>query len=84
MEIASRGLPIITPNIGGIAGFLGKDWPAYVSGPEDIDSYVACLNQLFSKTGLAEKLVAIQNQLLKDERSFKAFVKTKSALIKAS
>ena len=31
LEIGSRGLPIVTPNIGGIAGYLGERWQLYVT-----------------------------------------------------
>ncbi len=84
IEIASRGLPIVTPNIGGIAGFLGDDWPEYVSNPEDVQGYVDCLDRLYKDGSLAKNLLTVQNKILKGERSFKAFVAVKAALVKAS
>ncbi len=84
MEIASRGLPIVTANIGGIAGFLGDEWPEYISNPEDVQGYVASLKRLNKDCSHAKKLLDIQSKILKNERSFKAFVAAKSALVTAS
>ncbi len=84
MEVASRGLPIVTPNIGGIAGFLGDDWPAYVQHPEDVDGYVTHLSSLNEAPDLAKNLRDTQNDILKNQRSFGAFQDAVEALVKAS
>ena len=81
LEIGSRGLPIVTPNIGGIAGFLGEQWPLYVDGPEDVDSYVAHLKKLEKSAKFAKSLSVKQSDILKDERSFEAFVSEVGTLL---
>ena len=74
LEIGSRGLPIVTPNIGGIAGFLGDTWPLYVSDPEDIDGYVTHLKLLESDSKMAASLCKAQDDILKEERQFDGFI----------
>lgn len=81
LEIASRGVPIVTPNIGGIAGFLGDDWPLYVDNPEDVDGYVAHLKSLSKSKKRGTKLAGQQNTILKNERSIEAFVVSVEALL---
>ena len=81
LEIGSLGLPIVTPNIGGIAGFLGADWPLYVTDPDDVDSYVAQINKLLDNAKLGNSLTLKQDEILKAERSFKAFLSEMNDLI---
>ncbi|MCF6273622.1 MAG: hypothetical protein L3J37_10625 [Rhodobacteraceae bacterium] len=81
LEIGSRGLPIITPNIGGIAGFLGNDWPLYVDSPTDIDGYVHHIGKLRESAELGKTLTSTQLGILKSERSFGAFFAMVSALL---
>ena len=73
LEIGAQGLPIVTPNIGGIAGFLGDSWPLYVQDPEDIDGYVTHLGELQKSAKLAKSLCRKQDDILKTERSFAHF-----------
>jgi len=80
LEIASRGLPVVTPDIGGIAGFLGDDWPLYVANPEDVSGYVANLKKLLDSDSLCKDMTREQNRILKEERSFSAFVDAVKAL----
>lgn len=46
MEMAAAGLPVVTPNVGGIADFFGVDWPGYVLDGESTESYVAVLRSV--------------------------------------
>ncbi len=75
LEIGSRGLPIITPDIGGIAGYLGDSWQLYVAHPEDISGYVRHLKKLRTNAKLGQTLAKKQRAILKKERSFSAFVR---------
>jgi len=84
LEMASRGLPIVTPDIGGIAGFLGDDWPLYVTHPEDVSGYVAQLQKLIGSDELSAKLTRQQNRILKNERSLTAFVTSVKALVETT
>ncbi len=81
LEIGSRGLPIVTPNIGGIAGYLGEDWPLYVADPEDIAGYVSGLKKLQATKKFGASMAKQQRDILKDERSFEAFVESVATLI---
>ena len=81
LEIGSRGLPIVTPNIGGIAGYLGDRWQLYVDHPEDIPGFVRQLKKLRKSAKLGETLAKKQRSILKSERSFKAFTEAVSALL---
>jgi len=81
LEIGSRGLPIVTPNIGGIAGYLGERWPLYVDHPEDINGFVRHLKKLRKNAKLAESLSKKQRSILKSERSFEAFTASVAALL---
>lgn len=82
LEIGSRGLPIVTPNIGGIGGYLGENWPLYVDNPEDIDGYVKHLQTLQSSKELGKSLSKTQRDILKKERSFETFVAQVKTLLK--
>jgi len=81
LEMASRGLPIVTPNIGGISDFLGPDWPLYVNDPEDIEGYVRHLTELKKDTAYAHKHVTTQIELLKSQRSLAKFLERVSQVI---
>ncbi len=81
LEIGSRGLPIVTPNIGGIAGYLGDNWQLYVDHPEDISGFVRHLTSLQTDTTLGPKLAKSQRQILQEERSFDAFTDAVKALL---
>jgi len=81
LEIGSRGLPIVTPNIGGIAGYLGDQWQLYVEHPEDIAGYVRHLKDLSENTKLGQSLAKQQRAILKKERSFDSFVAQIEALL---
>lgn len=81
LEIGSKGLPIVTPNVGGIAGFLGDDWPLYVADPEDIDGYVTLLSRVQKDAELAKTLAGRQKAILRAERSFSVFVAQVKALV---
>ena len=81
LEIGSRGLPIVTPNIGGIAGYLGDRWQLYVEHPEDIEGYVRHLKKLRTNAKLGQTLATKQRSILKKERSFKEFVRSVDALL---
>ena len=81
MEIAAQGLPIVTPNIGGIAGFLGENWPLYVQDPEDIDGYVRHLRELQNNAKTAKTLSRKQDSILKKERSFERFTSGFEAML---
>lgn len=73
LEIASRGLPIVTPDVGGISDFLGTDWPLYVDDPEDVDGFVKHLEHLKSDPKFASQRTKAQFKLLEEERSFSEF-----------
>ncbi len=81
LEIGSRGLPIVTPNIGGIAGYLGERWQLYVEHPEDIEGYVHHLKKLRTNATLGQTLAKKQRAILKKERSFDAFTASVKALL---
>lgn len=81
LEIGSRGLPIVTPNIGGIAGYLGDNWQLYVEDPEDITGYVKHLENLRTDAKLGQALAKKQRGILKKERSFEAFIGSVAALL---
>ncbi len=81
LEIGSRGLPIVTPNIGGIAGYLGDRWQLYVDNPEDIEGFVRQLKKLRKNAKLGQTLARKQRSILKSERSFEAFVGRIKALL---
>ncbi len=81
LEIGSRGLPIVTPNIGGIAGYLGDRWQLYVDHPEDINGYVRHLKKLRTNAKLGQTLATKQRSILKKERSFEAFTTSVATLL---
>ncbi len=81
LEIGSRGLPIVTPNIGGIAGYLGDGWQLYVEHPEDISGYIRHLKKLLKDAKLGQTLAKKQRSILKKERSFEAFTASIEALL---
>lgn len=81
LEIGSRGLPIVTPNIGGIAGYLGDGWQLYVDDPEDISGYVKHLKKLRANAKLGQTLAKKQRSILKNERSFETFTASIKALL---
>ncbi|GIX13765.1 MAG: hypothetical protein KatS3mg118_1724 [Paracoccaceae bacterium] len=66
LEMGARGVPLVTPRIGGVADYLGEDWPHYVAGPDDVAGYVAQLRALHADAGLrraaAERLIARARQ----------------------
>ncbi len=74
LEVGSRGVPIVTANIGGISDFLGADWPLYVGSPEDVDGYVSHLRALQSSPKTAKKRIDEQNAFLTGDRSFAEFL----------
>ena len=73
LEIAARGLPIITPPVGGVPDFLGSDWPLYVGNPDDVEGYVTALNRVLNEPDLRRSAVDTQFATLKSQRASKTF-----------
>jgi glycosyltransferase involved in cell wall biosynthesis len=73
LEVGARGVPIVTPRVGGVADYLGETWMFYTGDPDDLESYVAHLAMLHRSPELrrfaGERLIATARA----ERSVAAF-----------
>lgn len=68
MEMAAAGLPVVTPNVGGIADFFGNDWPGFVGDGGDIESYTNVIRKL-RDPDLFKSMIERQETALR-QRSF--------------
>jgi glycosyltransferase involved in cell wall biosynthesis len=67
LEIASRGLPIIASDAGGIGEFIINDKTGLLVDIDDIDGYIKALNKIKSNPKSAKKLAIASQKLLKTQ-----------------
>jgi glycosyltransferase involved in cell wall biosynthesis len=72
--IATGGLPIVAPDVGGIKELVNEETGFLVSGPEDVDGYVAQLTKIQRDYALAAARVAAAQRLLMSRHSWDAFI----------
>ncbi len=46
LEVAAAGLPVVTPNVGGISDFFGADWIGYIPGEGGVEDYVQAIRSV--------------------------------------
>ncbi|MEM9049486.1 MAG: glycosyltransferase [Pseudomonadota bacterium] len=81
MDVGSRGMPIVTPKIGGIGDLMGADWPHYVAHPDDVDGYVAALRLLHESMEARLAASARMLGILAQTRSVERFMASAGALL---
>ncbi|MHB1058750.1 MAG: glycosyltransferase family 4 protein [Rhodanobacter sp.] len=72
LEAARAGLPIIAPDLGGIADFLPTQW--LVADAEDVDAYVVQLRRLAGDAAERRERVEKQRKLLENQRGWSHFL----------
>lgn len=73
LEVALLGLPIVAPDVGGIAEFVGPQTGWLVSGPDAVDEYLAALKEIEANPDLARQRVEAARQRLVERHSWEAF-----------
>lgn len=64
LDMASAGLPIVAPNVGGIAEMIDHTTGWLVDNFEDVDGYSAALSEMaFDPSGADERVRALQSRL---------------------
>lgn len=83
MDAGARGVPVVSPRVGGIPDFLGPDWVCYVEDPEDVEGYVACLTMLHRSMDLRRFASERLTELVRDGRSVGRFLEAVRPLMPA-
>ncbi|MEL6235138.1 MAG: hypothetical protein AAFR46_12095 [Pseudomonadota bacterium] len=81
MDVGSRGLPIVTPSIGGIGDLMGADWPHYVDGPDDVAGYVRELTALHDSLETRRASATRMLAMLGETRGVDRFLAAAAALL---
>lgn len=74
LEVASKGIPIVSSNIGGISEFITDKESGLLVDMEDIDGYVKAIEFLKNNPTYAEKFTANLRKKLKTQHSWKSFI----------
>ncbi len=64
MEIAACGVPVVTPNVGGIADFFGDDWMGFVRRGDVVEDYVSVI-RMAGNPRKHEAMINLQNDALR-------------------
>ena len=78
LEALGSGLIVVAPDEGGVSEVINDKTGYLISGPTDVDGYVAVLNQIYdTRPDLREKIIAGQKLLAKrhSAESFRKLVK---------
>lgn len=81
LEVGAHGIPIVTPEVGGVADFLGRTWMFYTAGPDDVESYVAHLAMLHRSPELRRFAGGLLVERARAERTVAAFNAAAAALL---
>ena len=74
LEVASKGIPIVSSNIGGISEFITNKESGLLVDMEDIDGYVKAIEFLKNNPTYAEKFTANLRKKLKTQHSWESFI----------
>jgi glycosyltransferase involved in cell wall biosynthesis len=76
LEAAANGLPIVAPDVGGIAELIGDDAGYLVADCQNPEEYVEKLDLVFACPATAVRRAARAASLVESRHSFDAFVKS--------
>jgi glycosyltransferase involved in cell wall biosynthesis len=81
VEAVAAGLPIIAPNVGGIADLCKPETGSLIASPEDVSGYVAAIRELLSNRVEAVRRWQEARNLLEQNHSKRAFDETMDGII---
>ncbi|MFW6133965.1 MAG: glycosyltransferase [Elusimicrobiota bacterium] len=73
LEAASRGVPAVSADVGGISEFISEGETGYLFPPQDIKEAVKKLNDYFNKDDISKKIIA-ENVLNKSRQFSKEYM----------
>lgn len=80
LEASMLGLPIVTPAVGGIGEFIDETTGWLVPAPDDIQSFVAALDDIAARPGEAALRVEAAQRRLLERHAWGSFVQALSAI----
>src|SRR5262249_24035466 len=80
LEATMLGLPTVAPDVGGIGEFIDNETGWLVSGPDDIDGYIAALAEIEADPTEAERRVSAAQARLQERHSWTSFSRSVAAI----